>query len=91
MVDWFDTDGRRYVLAVPNPPDLKDPRALTERETQVVTYATLGESHKLIAYRLGVSRSTATKALRSAMRKLGVKTHPQLVAKMSPMPPTDDG
>jgi len=91
MVDWFDTDGRRYVLAVPNPPDLKDPRALTERETQVVTYATLGESHKLIAYRLGVSRSTVTKALRSAMRKLGVKTHPQLVAKMSPMPPTDDG
>jgi DNA-binding CsgD family transcriptional regulator len=87
MVDWFDTDGRRYVLAIPNPPDLEDPRALTERETQFVTYAALGDSHKLIAYRLGLARSTVTKGLKSAMRKLGVKTQAQLVAKMKPMPP----
>lgn len=89
LVDWFDTDGRRYALAVPNPPDLRDPRGLTERENQVVAYATLGDSHKLIAYRLGLSRSTVTKALRSAMRKLGVKTQAQLVAKMKPMPSSE--
>jgi DNA-binding CsgD family transcriptional regulator len=86
LVDWFDTDSRRYVLAIPNPPELRDPRGLTERENQVVTYATLGDSHKLIAYRLGVSRSTVTKALRSAMSKLGVSTQAELVAKMAPMP-----
>lgn len=86
LVDWFDTDSRRYVLAIPNPPELPDPRGLTERENQVVTYAAIGDSHKLIGYRLGVSRSTVTKALRSAMRKLGVKTQAELVAKMAPMP-----
>lgn len=86
LVDWFDTDSRRYVLAIPNPPDLEDPRALTERENQVVTYAILGDTHKLIGYRLGISRSTVTKALRTAMRKLGVSTQAELVAKMKPMP-----
>lgn len=83
MVDWFDTDGRRYVLALPNPPGVPNPRGLTERERQVTAYAMLGDSHKLIAYRLGLSRSRVTHLLQSAMRKLGVKSQPQLIAKMA--------
>ena len=79
MVDWFDSDQRRYILALRNRPQVPDPRGLTERESQVVAYAALGESHKMIAYRLGISRPTASNALRSAMRKLGVKTQAQLV------------
>ena len=47
MVDWFDSDQRRFVLAGPNPPELGNPRGLTERELQVATYAALGESGKL--------------------------------------------
>lgn len=82
MVDWFDTDGRRFVLAHPNPPDVRDPRGLTERERQVATYACLGEANKLISYRLGISPSKVSSALKSAMRKLGVKTRPQLVEKL---------
>lgn len=82
MVEWFDTDQRRYILAVPNAPSVVDPRGLTQRESQVVAYAALGESHKLIAYRLGISRSRTSSALSSAMGKLGVKTQPQLVAKL---------
>ena len=81
MVDWFDSDGRRYVLALPNQPHVSDPRGLSERESQVVAYAALGESHKMIAYRLGVSRPRVTNALRAAMRKLGVKNQAQLVEK----------
>ncbi len=81
VVDWFDTDERRYVLAIPNAPHVSDPRGLTTRERQVVTYAALGDNHKLIAYRLGLSRSTVTKALNSAMRKLGVSTQAALVEK----------
>jgi DNA-binding CsgD family transcriptional regulator len=86
IVEWFDSDERRYVLAIPNPPHVLDPRGLSERERQVVGYAQLGESHGLIAYRLGLSRSTVTKALRSAMRKLGAKTHAELVAKLRAAP-----
>lgn len=82
LVDWFDTDGRRYVLAVPNRPHVTDPRGLTERENQVVTYAVLGHSNKLIAYRLGLSTSRVSTILRSAMRKLGFRTRAQLVKQL---------
>ena len=86
LVDWFDTDGRRYVLAHPNPPNIGDPRGLTEREAQVVTYAALGESQKMLSYRIGMSNSTVSRALDSAMHKLGVKTQAQLVEKMRGLP-----
>lgn len=82
LVDWFDTDGRRFVLAKPNPPNIGDPRGLTEREAQVATFAARGESLKLISYRLGLSESHISKLLKDAMRKLGAKTQAQLVAKM---------
>jgi len=82
MVDWFDSDGRRFVLGVPNPPDLGDPRGLTERELQVATYAARGETGKLISYRLGVTRGIVSHELNAAMRKLGVKTQAQLAEKM---------
>ena len=85
LVDWFDSDERRYILAIPNPPGTRDPRALTKRESQVVGYAALGESHKIIGYRLGIARSTVTNTLRSAMRKLGVSTQAQLVRKLRGM------
>jgi DNA-binding CsgD family transcriptional regulator len=82
MVDWFDTDGRRFVLAVPNPPDVLDPRGLTEREMQVVTYAMFGHSNKMIAYHLGISNPRVSFLLTSSMKKLGVRTHAQLVKKL---------
>jgi len=82
MVDWFDTDGRRFVLALPNSPHVADPRGLTERESQVVAYAVLGQTNKMIAYRLGLSKSRVSMLLRAAMRKLNVQTREQLVIKM---------
>lgn len=82
FVDWFDSDGRRFILAHPNPPNVGDPRGLTEREAQVVSFAALGETVKLISYRVGLSQSTVSRALRSAMHKLGVTTQAQLVAKL---------
>lgn len=82
MVDWFDTDGRRFVLAIPNAPEVNDPRGLTERESQVVTYAGFGDSNKMIAYRLGLSLPRVSLHLRNAMRKLGLRTRVQLVTRM---------
>ncbi|MBT8453868.1 MAG: helix-turn-helix transcriptional regulator [Deltaproteobacteria bacterium] len=86
MVDWFDTDGRRFVLAIPNSPDVTDPRGLSERESQVVTYAVLGHSNKMIAYRLGLSTSRVSTLLRSSMRKMGFRTRAQLVNEMGDFP-----
>lgn len=86
IVDWFDSDGRRFVLARPNAPNLGDPRGLTEREHQVVTYASHGESSKLISYRLGISKQRVSKLLHDSMHKLGVKTTAQLVEKMRAFP-----
>ena len=81
-VDWFDSDGRRFVLAIPNSPDVMDPRGLSERERQVVQYAAFGQTNKMIAYRLGLSRSRISLLLRTAMRKLGAKTRAQLVQRV---------
>jgi DNA-binding CsgD family transcriptional regulator len=82
-VDWFDSDGRRYVLGIPNAPDVSDPRGLTERETQVVEYAFLGLSNKMIGYNLGISDGRVSTLLGSAMKKLAVNTRPQLIKKLT--------
>lgn len=82
LVDWFDSDGRRFLLAKRNAPRVKDPRGLTKREAQVATYAAQGESSKLIGYRLGLSQSYVSRLLGDIMRKLGVKSQAQLVEKM---------
>ncbi len=86
LVDWFDTDGRRFVLAKPNAPDLGDPRGLSVSEAQVATYAARGESGKIIGYRFGISPQRVSVLLKSAMRKLGVKTQAQLVERMRGLP-----
>ena len=79
LVDWFDTDGQRYMVARRNAPSVRDPRGLTPRERQVVAYTVLGESSKLIAYRLGLSESTISSTLNEALRKLGLSSRTQLV------------
>ena len=79
LVDWFDSDRRRFILAMPNPPEVRDPRGLSEQECQVVTYAMLGETNKLIAYRTGLSPPRVSALLKSAMHKLGAKSKAELV------------
>ncbi len=85
VVDWFDSDGRRFVLARPNPPKVYDPRGLSAQECQVVTYVLLGDTNKLIAYRLGLSQGRVSVLLKSAMHKLGAKSKAQLVQKLGPL------
>jgi DNA-binding CsgD family transcriptional regulator len=81
-VDWFDSDGRRFVLGLPNAPNVIDPRGLTEREMQVVAYALSGQPNKLIGYNLGLSKGRVSTLMRSAMRKHGVQTRTQLITKL---------
>lgn len=71
LVEHFERDGRRYYLAHKNDPELAPDRTLTPREKQVLAYAELGYSNKLIAYSLGLSSSTVSTQLAKARRKIG--------------------
>jgi DNA-binding CsgD family transcriptional regulator len=81
-IDWFVRNGRRFTLARRSDPSLGDPRALSTTEQQVALRTARGESRKLVAYQIGVSRSRVSKLLRSAMRKLGVSNQAELVMKI---------
>ena len=72
LVEHFERDGKRYYLAHKNDPELTPDRALTERERQVLGYAELGHSNKLIAYELGLSSSTVSTLLGKARGKLRI-------------------
>jgi DNA-binding NarL/FixJ family response regulator len=84
LVDRFERDGRRYVVARRNDPDVPDPRGLTRRERQVAAYAVLGRSGQAIAYELGLARSTVVQHLASAMKKLSVATRAELAQLVRP-------
>jgi DNA-binding NarL/FixJ family response regulator len=79
LVDKFDHDGKRFVLARRNEPFVAGLGALTERERAVASYAALGHSNKVIAYHLGIAHSTVRVLLARAAQKLGVKSRSQLV------------
>ena len=79
LLDWFDSDGRRFIVAKLNAQSRGTARGLTERERQVALSASLGESSKATGYQLGISPSRVSALLRAAMRKLGVRSKAQLV------------
>jgi len=92
LVERFDTDGRRFVLAHANPHRVRDPRGLTNMETRVAALAIRGYADKLIAYHLGIASGTVSGHLASAMRKLGVQRRTDLVRLLGPLfpgPPDD--
>lgn len=74
FVDRFDTDGRRFLVAKRNAPELADDRALTRRERHAVVALLQCQTQSLAAYALGLSLSTLRTHLLRAMRKLGVKS-----------------
>lgn len=72
LVDWVDHDGKRFILAQDNQVPVAARKTLTERERQVVAFAAMGHSNKLIAYDLGLSTGTVSVILGRAAKKLGV-------------------
>jgi DNA-binding CsgD family transcriptional regulator len=83
LLDCFDTDGRRYVVARRNDPSTDDPRALTPRERQIAGYVEMGHSNKLIAYELGLTPSAVSRHIASSAAKLGARTRTELVAALA--------
>lgn len=81
LLDEFDSDGRRFVVAVDNGPPTQPPRRdLSEREHQVLTQAHLGHSNKVIAYELGLSDSTVRVLMHRAAKKLGASTRAEALS-----------
>lgn len=80
LVDHFDTDGKRLLLAVKNAPQI-DPRAdLSPRERRVCALVAMGHRDKEIAYSLGLSLGSVTAALHRARMKLKVSSRTELAA-----------
>jgi len=80
LVDTFEENGRRYVVARENQSEDACLEALTDRERQVVLQAVLGLTNKEIAYALGVSDSTVRVLMARAAARLGVRTRAELLA-----------
>jgi DNA-binding CsgD family transcriptional regulator len=80
LVDHFDTDGKRFLLAVKNTPGVEGRADLTSRERRVTALAAMGHRDKEIAYILGLSVASVTAAIHRARGKLGVRTRAELAA-----------
>jgi DNA-binding CsgD family transcriptional regulator len=79
LVERFDSDGKRFMLAHKNAEQVSDPRGLTALEARVTKLAVRGYSDKLIAYHLDIAESTASMQLASALRKLSLSGRVELV------------
>lgn len=83
LVDRFESDGRRFVVAYENAPGAGDPRGLARREAAAATYVGLGFSNDEIAYALGISNGAVTSAIARARRKLRM-SRSELAAHFAP-------
>jgi DNA-binding NarL/FixJ family response regulator len=84
LIDRFDSDRRRFVVAVRNDPQFTDPRGLSLRERQVAEYVGLGRSAKEIAYLLGAPAASIENSTRRAQAKLGFSSRVELAEFFSP-------
>jgi DNA-binding CsgD family transcriptional regulator len=84
LVDYFDSDGRRFLVAHRNEPEVVDPRGLTAREREAAEQLGRGYAPKEIAYALGLAPSTVANALGRARGKLGLGSLAELAALFAP-------
>jgi DNA-binding NarL/FixJ family response regulator len=84
IVDRFDRDGRRFLLARRCTTDSARRSALSKGEWRVAGYAAMGYASKTIAFNLGIGWSTVAERLRSAMTKLGISSRAELIQLFNP-------
>lgn len=82
LVDRFESDGRHFLVAHENPPNVRDPRGLTKAEAAVAAFVRRGHPLKLVAYELGLSIGTVSGHLGRVFAKLGVRTRAELSARL---------
>ena len=79
VVERFESDGRRLLIARRNEPETWRLYALSEPERKVVAFLRLSHPAKLIAYELGYSEVMVSRLTQSALRKLGLRTRAELI------------
>lgn len=79
LVERFESDGRRILVAMRNDPTTHETKALTEGELKVMALLGIGHPQKLIAYDLGLSEASISTLATRAMHKLGVRSRAELV------------
>jgi DNA-binding CsgD family transcriptional regulator len=80
LVDQYESDGKRFVVAQENAPQARGLAQLTPTERSVVTCAARGLSTKEVAYTLGISDATVRVLLMRAARRCGVDSRAALLA-----------
>jgi len=80
LVDHWEAGGHRYLAAYRNPPEVRDPRALTAHERLVLHYAARGQTNKDIAFTLGLSTGSVATGVSEVLRKLRCARRSDLVA-----------
>jgi DNA-binding CsgD family transcriptional regulator len=70
LIDRFDADGKRFVVALRNTPLGANLCRLNQREVHALALARDGASNKVISLTLGIAPATATRLLHSAATKL---------------------
>jgi DNA-binding CsgD family transcriptional regulator len=79
LVDTYEREGARYVVARENQAAVRGLASLSDRERQVAGFLALGRSTKEIGYSLGISDSTTRVLLARAATKLGARNRDELV------------
>jgi len=78
LIERFDSDGRRFLLARRNEPDVQKHAKLTPREREIISRALLGHANKLIAHDLLVSEATVSEHFQTALAKLNLRSLAEL-------------
>jgi DNA-binding NarL/FixJ family response regulator len=85
LLDRFESDGRRYVVARRNEPTPPDVLALTLRERQVLGHLLQGDAMKVAGYALGLDVSTVSGVAKTLLLKLGIRSVPELAGLVGSM------
>ncbi len=72
LVDSYESNGARYIVARENHAEAPSLEALSERQRQVVACLAVGQTTKEIAYALGIDASTVRVLLQRAAARLAV-------------------
>jgi len=91
LMDRFDADGRRFVVARRNEPELARHLALTPDESAVARLHAMGHSSKLVAYTLGIPPPLVSRRLHDALFKLGLRSVAELIRAFQVIADAEDG